>query len=63
MVYGSLAKPGAWADVVAVRGHPVKDVGELASIGAVIKGGLLVDDRMPSHEAIVAGGARATTLG
>lgn len=32
-------KPGAWADIVAVRGDPLADVTELASVDAVVKGG------------------------
>lgn len=36
-------KPGAWADIVAVRGNPLDDVGELARVAAVVKGGALVE--------------------
>ncbi len=36
-------KPGAWADIIAVDGDPLADVGELADVDAVIKGGELVD--------------------
>lgn len=36
-------KPGAWADIIAVDGDPLADVGELADVAAVIKGGDLVD--------------------
>ncbi|MDG5748734.1 amidohydrolase family protein [Qipengyuania sp. XHP0207] len=38
-----VVKPGAWADMVAVSGDPLADVGELADVDAVIKGGALVD--------------------
>lgn len=36
-------KPGAWADIIAVDGDPLADVGELADIDAVLKAGKLVD--------------------
>lgn len=36
-------KPGAWGDLIAVDGDPLADVGELADVDAVIKGGKLVD--------------------
>ena len=36
-------KPGAWADIIAVDGDPLADVGELADVDAVIKGGALVE--------------------
>lgn len=36
-------KPGAWADMVAVKGDPLADVGELADVDAVVKGGKLVE--------------------
>ena len=36
-------KPGAWADIVAVKGDPLADVGVLASVDAVLKGGQLVE--------------------
>ena len=36
-------KPGAWADMIAVEGDPLADVGELADVDAVIKGGKLVE--------------------
>ena len=35
-------KPGAWADFIAVDGDPLADVGELADVDAVIKGGVRV---------------------
>ena len=38
-----VVKPGAWADMVAVSGDPLADVGELADVDAVIKGGALVE--------------------
>ena len=31
--------PGAFADVVAVAGDPLKDIGELKRVGFVMKGG------------------------
>ena len=46
---GSLARPevgviapGAWGDLVAVRGDPTRDVRLLEHVDAVIKGGQLV---------------------
>ncbi|MBB3033859.1 Xaa-Pro dipeptidase [Alteriqipengyuania lutimaris] len=34
--------PGAWGDLIAVDGDPLADVGELADVDAVIKGGVRV---------------------
>jgi imidazolonepropionase-like amidohydrolase len=34
--------PGAWGDLVAVRGDPTRDVRLLENVDAVIKGGQLV---------------------
>ncbi|ABC63322.1 metal-dependent hydrolase family protein [Erythrobacter litoralis] len=36
-------KVDAWADIVAVDGDPLADVGELADVDAVVKGGVLVE--------------------
>ena len=36
-------RPGAWADVAAVKGDPLADVRELAGVDAVVKGGVLVE--------------------
>lgn len=36
-------RPGAWADIVAVRGDPLADIAQLAQVDAVVKGGELVD--------------------
>jgi imidazolonepropionase-like amidohydrolase len=36
-------KVGAWADMIAVDGDPLADVGELADVDVVIKGGKRVD--------------------
>ncbi|WP_209347276.1 amidohydrolase family protein [Pontixanthobacter sp. CEM42] len=36
-------KPGSWADIIAVDGDPLADIGELADVDAVIKAGKLVD--------------------
>ena len=36
-------KPGAWGDIIAVSGDPLANVGELADVDAVIKGGALVE--------------------
>ena len=36
-------KPGAWADIIAVDGDPLADVGELADVDAVLKSGELVE--------------------
>jgi imidazolonepropionase-like amidohydrolase len=38
---GSVA-PGAWGDLVAVRGDPLKDISALEKIDGVIKAGKLV---------------------
>ncbi|QYJ08247.1 Xaa-Pro dipeptidase [Qipengyuania flava] len=38
-----VVKPGAWGDLIAVDGDPLADVGELADVDAVIKGGKRVD--------------------
>jgi imidazolonepropionase-like amidohydrolase len=35
--------PGAWADIVAVKGDPLQDVTVLEHVDKVIKGGVLVD--------------------
>ncbi|WFL77550.1 amidohydrolase family protein [Altererythrobacter arenosus] len=34
-----VVKPGAWADIIAVDGDPLADVGELADVDWVMKGG------------------------
>ena len=36
-------KVGAWADIIAVDGDPLADVGELTDVDAVVKGGVLVE--------------------
>lgn len=36
-------RPGAWADIAAVKGDPLADVRELARVDAVVKGGVLVE--------------------
>ena len=36
-------RPGAWADMIAVDGDPLVDVGQFTHVDAVIKGGILVD--------------------
>ena len=33
--------PGAYADIVAVRGDPLKDVGELGRVAFVMKDGVV----------------------
>ncbi|MBX7495632.1 amidohydrolase family protein [Qipengyuania sp. 6B39] len=38
-----VVKPGAWGDLIAVSGDPLADVGELADVDAVVKGGVLVE--------------------
>ena len=38
-----ILRPGAWADLVAVRGDPLQDVRVLAGVHAVVKGGVLVE--------------------
>jgi imidazolonepropionase-like amidohydrolase len=34
-------QPGRWADIVAVRGNPLEDVGLLRGVGFVMKGGVI----------------------
>ncbi len=36
-------RPGAWADIIAVSGNPLENVGEFTDVDAVIKGGVLVE--------------------
>ncbi len=36
-------KPGAWADIVAVKGDPLNDVTVLEHVDKVVKGGELID--------------------
>jgi imidazolonepropionase-like amidohydrolase len=38
-----ILRPGAWADIVAVKGDPLADIAELADVDAVVKGGELVE--------------------
>jgi imidazolonepropionase-like amidohydrolase len=38
-----ILKPGAWADILAVDGDPLADIGELVHVDAVVKGGDLVE--------------------
>jgi imidazolonepropionase-like amidohydrolase len=38
---GAIA-PGAWGDIIAVRGDPLQNVALLEHVDAVVKGGLLV---------------------
>ena len=38
-----LLKPGAWADLIAVDGDPLADVGEFTDVNAVVKGGVRVE--------------------
>lgn len=40
---------GRYADIVAVDGDPLVDVGELAAVDAVIKGGVLVPRNVPAR--------------
>ena len=35
-------KPGAWADLIAVDGDPLSDVGEFTDVDFVMKGGVAV---------------------
>jgi imidazolonepropionase-like amidohydrolase len=42
---GVIAK-GALADLIAVRGDPLKDVGELGRVGFVMKGGSVFKNEM-----------------
>jgi imidazolonepropionase-like amidohydrolase len=42
---GSL-EPGKYADLIAVPGDPLVDIGELDKIGFVMKGGVVVRDEM-----------------
>jgi imidazolonepropionase-like amidohydrolase len=41
-----LVAPGAWADVIAVRGDPLKDVKVLERVGFVMKDGAVVKNEM-----------------
>ncbi|HEX8722171.1 MAG TPA: amidohydrolase family protein [Pyrinomonadaceae bacterium] len=41
-------KPGAFADLVAVRGDPTKDIGSVERVVFVMKGGRVVRDEKPS---------------
>ena len=34
-------KPGLLGDIIAVRGNPLEDIGLLANVDTVLKGGLL----------------------
>ncbi len=47
---GSL-EPGHYADLIAVRGDPLSDIGELRSVGFVMKGGAVVKDELPDAAA------------
>ena len=38
--------PGAYADVIAVSGDPVKDIKELGNVGFVMKGGKVFRSEM-----------------
>jgi imidazolonepropionase-like amidohydrolase len=38
--------PGAYADVVAVRGDPLQDIRELEKVGFVMKGGVVVKNEL-----------------
>ena len=38
--------PGAYADIVAVRGDPLKDVGELGRVAFVMKDGVVFKDEL-----------------
>ncbi len=38
-----ILKAGAWADLIALNGDPLADVGELADVDFVMKGGVAVD--------------------
>ena len=41
--------PGAWADVIAVRGDPLKDVAELGRVSFVMKGGAVFKDELSAR--------------
>jgi len=43
------AKPGFYADLVAVRGDPLHDVSTLEQVGFVMKGGVVVRDSLSVH--------------
>jgi imidazolonepropionase-like amidohydrolase len=42
-------EPGKYADVIAVAGDPIADIGELEHVKFVMKGGMIVKDEFPSH--------------
>jgi imidazolonepropionase-like amidohydrolase len=45
---GSL-DPGKFADVIAVSGDPIADVGELEHVRFVMKGGVVVENEFAAH--------------
>ncbi|GAB5350219.1 amidohydrolase family protein [Alteriqipengyuania sp. 357] len=45
-------EPGAWADIIAVRGDPLKDIGALERVDFVMKDGEVVLDRITWAQAV-----------
>jgi imidazolonepropionase-like amidohydrolase len=41
-------EPGKYADVIAVSGDPVADVGEFEHVKFVMKGGVIVKNELPA---------------
>src|SRR5262249_22902282 len=44
---GTIEK-GKYADIIAVQGDPLKDIGELASVSFVMKGGRVIKNELPN---------------
>jgi imidazolonepropionase-like amidohydrolase len=42
-----ILRPGAYGDIIAVRGDPLQNVAVLEHVDAVVKGGVLVKGRSP----------------
>jgi imidazolonepropionase-like amidohydrolase len=42
-------EPGKYADIIAVSGDPVADVGELEHVKFVMKGGVVVKNEFAPH--------------
>ena len=44
-------EPGKWADLVAVSGDPIKDIGELQRVKFVMKSGIVFKDELSAERA------------
>ncbi|MBB3034947.1 amidohydrolase family protein [Alteriqipengyuania lutimaris] len=49
-------EPGAWADIIAVRGNPLEDIGALERVEFVMKDGAVIVNRMSASSPSAAGG-------